>query len=860
MGLNGSFWKRILARRWAGDAATLLVLGAVAFVLFQASAALRPLEAAVLMMAAAGLVLVGRRWFFWQRDLAPDGFIADWARQILQGDRASRQAPPGLRPEAALAAEALNHLLREGGDAAEAVARLRRALERDWQELDGLLGQAQRQHGREAAARASAQERLAAFGRDLKGVLEGPQHFDQVELNHRLRADQHRLQGQAFRTSLEQTQAGLDQFENLLEELQDSFPRLRREEDALGRLADASIRQGARLSLAVKGLVAHTPRLLEETKARTEQLQRFRRSADEVRDQAEALARRIDAFRDESQQRIRSFGVAHGSLRIIDQAAQQTGLLAVNAAILAQKGGGSAGIQAIGGRLRSLADQTSEGASDLERALDQHQRGLERETNGLWDLQEVTQQLRSGLHELLRVAGHLDHQGQDMERALEAHLGLVDQVRQSADRAELSLHEVRERSAAIESALERQWGVEAKVSPERERLARVGNRLTEVGDEFARISQKNLDETWEILSGHQEIRRSEAYQQIAAGSLPGLLDAPGEASGLFQDPASWNRLAWARAQRRPRLLAPALGQPPMGRRDASGEVRLRLLGLDALGRPEPSAVESWSCDGEARIWSLRLIAPLRTEDHRLSLLETLKQGPLEACLPGLDLRISSDGADLLLPTPYPGFPAFLGGLRLEMPVEAEAWENRFREVDPESGGVQRLVWIGPGVDADQRRSLMRLIHAWVRDDHRHETFMPSLAYDGNHPPCPWLTEGEVPDRLEAGPALRCLGLDADPSVLHGLRDRLLQAGAVEGEEGAVLCAIALAHAHPEGLLLRLFQAGAGLAGAFHPELMPFQTRLRDDVLAGEAADPYMAAWQLLEDLQKRGWALPLPPE
>lgn len=854
MGLNGSYWKRIVARRWTADVVMLLLLGAVAHLLFRTAASLRPAEGAVLMTAAAGLLFLGRRLFFWQRDLVPEGFIADWAHLILEGDRIPHEPPPGLRRESTLAAAALNALIEDARQTRERLERLQQATARDWRELDGLLELAHRQQAREGEAWVSARERMEAFGRDLKGAIEGPLRFDQIELNHRLRADQHRLQGQAFRTSLEQAQAGLDQFENLLEELQDTFPRLRREEDALGRVADASIRQGARLGLAVKGLVAHTPRLLEETKARTDQLQRFRQSADGVRDQVEALARRIDAFRDESQQRIRSFGGAQGSLRIIDQAAQQTGLLAVNAAILAQQGGGGAGMQAIGGRLRSLADQTSEGASDLEGALDQYRRGLERENTGLWDLQEVTQHLRSGIHELLRVAGHLDQQGQDMERALETHIGLVDQVRQAANRAELSLHEVRERSAAIESALERQWGVEAKVSPERERLARIGNRLAEVGDEFTRLSQQTLDETWNLLSGYQEIRRSEAYLQIASGGLAGLLD-----SAESPDPA-WNRIAWARAQRRPRLLAGLAGQPPLGRRSSSGEIRLILIGLDALDRPEPSAVGAWSCDPEARVWSLKLIEPLRTEEHRLSLLETLKESPLGACLPGIDLRISPEGADLLLPTPYPGFPAFLGGLHLEMPAKAEAWDQAFREVEPGAPPIQRLLWIGPTVGPDPRQELMRLVHAWVRDDHRHESFMPWLPYEGYHPPCPWLAEGEATDRLEGGIAIRCLGLDADPAILHPLRDRLFQAGAVEGQDGAILCAVGIAYAHPEALLLRLFQLGLEMAGAFHPDLVPFQARLRDEVLAGETGDPGGAAWRLLEDLQREGWVLPLPPE
>jgi hypothetical protein len=73
-----------------------------------------------------------------------------------------------------------------------------------------------------------------------------------------------------------------------------------------------------------------------------------------------------------------------------------------------------------------------------------------------------------------------------------------------------------------------------------------------------------------------------------------------------------------------------------------------------------------------------------------------------------------------------------------------------------------------------------------------------------------------------------------------------------------LCAISIGHRHPEALLLGLFQPNAELAGAFHPDLVPYQVRLRDEVLGGSTGDPYRAAWSILEDLQREGWLLPLP--
>lgn len=852
MVLGGSFMQHRGVRRWLADLAVLPFLGGAAYLLFRASASLGAGEAAILMMAVGGLALLGRRWFAWQRDLDPERFLSDRAGRILRGDRTPLVPPAGLREEGRQVAAAINALLGESRQVETHLDSLHQAVVREWVELDGLLAQIQQQSVEDRTARVAAAERLAAYGQDLRKTLEGSLQFDQIELEQRLRADQHRLQGQVFATALERTQARLTHVEALLREFQDAFPQMQKEEDALGRLADTGVRQAARLELVVKGLVAHAPGLQEETKARAEQLRRFRTAADGVRDQAEALARRIEAFRAESQRRITSFGGAQGAIQIIDQAAQQTGLLAVNAAILAQQGGGGEGLQAIGGRLRGLADQTSQGAADLGRALDEHQRGLERESAGLWDLQEVTQHLKAGIQELLHVAGHLDRQGQDLERVLEAHAGLVEQVRQTSERAERSLYEVGECSSALQSALVRQWGVEARAAVEVGQLSRAGKHLAEVGGELSRISEKNVEDIWGILRGHQDLRQSEAYREIASGGLSHLLGL-----GRSTEP-TWARATWARAQRRPRLLEAGPLRPPLSHSDPVGGLRLLLMVPDALGRPEPSALQAWSCDPSGQVWRLELIERLRTEGHRLALQEALREGPLEACLPGTDVRVVPEGAELRLAFPYPGLPLFLAGLGLALSVDAEAWDRPLRQAAPRAVPVQRFIWCGPDMDPAQRAGVLRLVHAWVRDDPQHETFLTGLPYEGRRPPCPLVADHEQVDRLDGRPKVRCVGLDADITGLQPLRDRLLQAGAEEGEGGAVLGAIALGYAHPEALLLRLFQSGAGLADAPHPELAAFRTRLQAAVLGGSEGDPYRAAWALLEDLQRKGWTMPLP--
>ncbi|WP_243384601.1 methyl-accepting chemotaxis protein [Geothrix alkalitolerans] len=839
-------------RSWLADLAVLPLLGAAAYLLFTASASLRPAEAAVLMMAAAGLVLLGRRWLAWQRSLAPESLLADWAGRILRGDRAPLAPPAGMAPGDLEVTKALNLLLEEGRLMDGRLESLHRAVLREWADLDGLMGQVQQRSGEDRAAQVAVRKRLVTFGRDLRDVVERSVKVDRIELELRLRADQHRIQGQAFRAAMEQAQGRLEKVEGLMDDLKETFPRLREGEESLGRLADAGVRQGARLDLAVKGLATHTPRLVEETRIRAEQLRRFRTSADDLRDQAEALARRIEGFRVESQRRIDSFGGAQGAIHVIDQAAQQAGLLAVNTAILAQQGGGGPRLQTIGGRLRGLADQTSQGAADLGRVLDEHQQGMERESAGLWDLQEVTQRLGSGIQELLHVASHLDQQGQDLERTLEAQVALVGQVQEASDRAEQSLLQIGECSATLQSALSRQWGVEAKAAAEMDQLVRTGRHMAEAGRDLSRIAQKNMEEIRGILEGHQALRQSEAYRQIAHGDLASLL-GPEDRT----DPA-WNRVAWARAQRRPRLLECMGRARPFGRPDPTGGIRMLVLGLDALGRPEPSAVADWSCDDDGQAWRLVLAEGLGAEDHRHALQETLRESPLRACLPGTEVHVSAEGVDVRLPFPYPGFPRFLAGLGLDMTVDPAAWRAPLREMGPRMAPVQRFFWCGPGMEPVRRSSLMRLVHAWVRDDPQHETFLLGLPYEGHRPPCPWLAGSDPGERLEAQPKVRCLGLGADATSLRPFLNRLLQAGAQEGEGEAVLCAAALGHDHPEALLLRLFQAGAGMAGAPHPDLAPLRARLQSEVLGGQSSDPYRAAWQLLEDLQRKGWVLPLP--
>lgn len=335
---QGSFWGQV-AVAWCGaELAVLSCLGGVAYALFRFGPRLGPLEGALLLTAAAGLIGLGRHGWVWYRALQGESSLEAWAHRTLAGERLPLQ-PKSLEPSAGVFPLALNAVLQEERRLRGEVAQFREAVAREWRELDALL--ASLEEGQAEAERARHHEgaHRQALARELRQVLEEGPSLAGLEHGHRTRSEHQRLQGQVAGDALGQLQTRLEQLGNFLEELQDSFPMLRREEEALKQLADASLRQGARLALAVQGLVAHTPSLVTETRARQVSLQRLRQAADAVKDESEAMARRLEAFREETQVLTRAFDSTQGCTRELDLAAQQAGLLAVNAAILGQQGG-----------------------------------------------------------------------------------------------------------------------------------------------------------------------------------------------------------------------------------------------------------------------------------------------------------------------------------------------------------------------------------------------------------------------------------------------------------------------------------------------------------------------------------------
>jgi hypothetical protein len=223
-----SAWQELRGGRYLDEALALLALGGVTWLLFARARTIRPGEAALLVLVTSILLIAALRWWNWHQRLAQGGALMDGLARILEGGRELLSLSEGLSKADGQVVKALNALLAESRTQKADLAELQHAAARDWRELDALLGAIQNRHEEECAIQARGKARLESLGRELKRTIEGALQLEEVELNYRLRADQSRLQGAAFRSALDQVRTGLDQFENLLEELQDTFPRLRR--------------------------------------------------------------------------------------------------------------------------------------------------------------------------------------------------------------------------------------------------------------------------------------------------------------------------------------------------------------------------------------------------------------------------------------------------------------------------------------------------------------------------------------------------------------------------------------------------------------------------------------------------------
>jgi hypothetical protein len=275
--------------------------------------------------------------------------------------------------------------------------------------------------------------------------------------------------------------------------------------------------------------------------------------------------------------------------------------------------------------------------------------------------------------------------------------------------------------------------------------------------------------------------------------------------------------------------------------------------------PEPSALQQITWSREGREWRLDLREELRAEDHRMGLLEALRHSDLEAWFPGLQTRITPEGAVLTFPWAFSDLPRTLAGLALELALGPASWEGPLRASVPLPEATQAFLWTGPDLDREPGHLALRL-HGLVHEIPDHHLILPQGEYEGERPPCRWLGEPEVAVvDLSDGPRLRFLALGPAEACLSTWRDRILQVGGQEGAEGPTLVAVRIAPVDPVVLLLQLFRRDAGLAGGDHPSLVSYRDRFQSEVLAVEAQDPRRAAWSLLEAFQTEGWLLPLPP-
>ena len=178
MGQLGFAWKQVSESKIPMDLVQILLLGAVAYLLFQHAVTLSPAEGALLIMVGAGLLRTGIYWWEWHRRLTRDGSLVDWVQRILQGEREPQRVSEGLSEKDHWVAGALNDVIEDLQGQRSELADLRHAMIRDWQELDTLLEAIQHQREAEAESRlhlSQLSERKGAAGRPapLKSVARG---------------------------------------------------------------------------------------------------------------------------------------------------------------------------------------------------------------------------------------------------------------------------------------------------------------------------------------------------------------------------------------------------------------------------------------------------------------------------------------------------------------------------------------------------------------------------------------------------------------------------------------------------------------------------------------------------------------
>lgn len=852
MNLDRKLWRHFGGAQLSVDAMVLAVLGLVGFLLLRFPGALSPLEGGLLMAAVGGLLILGRRALGWHRALTVQAFLPEWAERILAGDLRQVEPPPGLDKEQHRVAEVLNQALgalAKGG-------KERKALVDDylseWEATEGVLRGLEAERDRSFDLQEALLKEMVLLGEELRHQLEAGSVLSRVAERRRGLADAAASSlGSTVDMALDQLKEGIERQEELLQQVRDTLPRMRREADVLTQMADRAVRRAARLDVTIRGVASHGAQMQEGVQERSLQLLRLRELALDLRELGEGLQRRALGLRTGQE----SLSDIEDSLQSIDHVAKQTGLLAVNAAILSQEGRGSRGFQVIGSKIRLLSEQTTEGTAHVSRLLGEHRLRAAREAIETASLSEALQELQARLHELVLNAGRLDHQGQELDRSLESHQDMIRALEQAGGDAIEVLRELGPKCQSIEALVQRQRGAEQDLEGQQTQSFRTMERLGEGARALIRSQEEAHADLWFLMDRQESLRHSRVYRTFTQGQVAEHLEEA--RNRRAEETAAWATAADLRAQRSLILGAPPA--PPSGFAGTRHEDRLalRMLEPDAYGLPRAAAVRHLKPSAGGRTWELGLAPELQSEEGRLALLVGLRERLADHWIPGVDLVFTQDGVRLTLPFAYPNLPLLLAGLGAELVFTQPHPEWELREPAALAPVACTFAWVDPRVSPQARHGLLLGLHYAVEHQPGHELY-PLGPAPGVAGPCPRCTQDhelrgrplppEVPLRFWS---------PQDPAALDPWREALARPDTSAPAE-LVLGRIQLPYPRPEALLLALAHPGAGFLDLAVPTLAGVGEEFRTRVLATPGPEAADRAWELLRRLERGGWIMPLP--
>jgi methyl-accepting chemotaxis protein len=856
--LDPKLWRHFGGSQLIVDAGVMAVLGGAMALVLLHPGVLTPTEGALLMAGVGFLLILGRRAIAWPRAVPTQAFLPEWAERVLAGERRPTPPPHDLAPEQMLVAQALSLAMSEILSLRQELGFLKSTLAEDWAETDEELSRLELARENGILAQSKMIEEIEVLGQELRSRLDAPELAHRVTARTRGLGIDTDVDRALFQDEVEQFRHGMERLGELTDHIRDSVPRLRKEAEQLTALGFGAGRRSSRLWAAIQAMSGQAERLVNSSRSRRNGLAVLRGLGDRLHEEGDGLKRRLAQLRMKGESRALPLGRIEESLRAIDQVAHQTGLLAVNAAILAQEQRGSRGFQVIGSKIRLLAEQTALGAAEVSRGVAEHRQGLDTEERRLEELQEAVDQVLTALNEFQALHTQLDHQGMELERALESHQELVRSIEGAGKSAVEALKEIQARSEGVESAVTRQRAVEQETNRERQDLLSRVERIEEHAMRLMRSEESALADLWMVLDRHAQVRGSAPFRSFHSGRF----DAMSLELDHLQrrERENWKRLEWSRSAHR-RVMPPRNDAQMEGITDAHGRGRLLLLRRDALGLARPSALEQLRCDVHGGVWTLQLRENLRSQESSLAMLVALREALTDHWVDQPEMLLTPEGVQIDLGGPFPDFPDLLAGLAVTVPIPEDAVNVQWRDVTPAPRMEQRFLWLHPSIDREGRSALFARLHEQVAYLPAHESLLTKIPKK-DRPPCIRCAQTELeaaPDRVPSGiKGIRPWGVDADPSKGRVWIEAMGLPSASEASSPVVLGAVALPYPRPEALLLALLHPSAGLGFELDPALMRVKAIFVSEVLEGQASDPTERSWSLLDELVQGAWLVPLP--